>query len=50
MLEGASSSVETTAAKRLIATLVGAGAALAVTAAMQPYAKRQAQRLGLTHY
>lgn len=50
MLMGASSSIEETAAHRLIATLVGVGAALAVTAAMQPFAKRTAQKHGLTHY
>lgn len=50
MLEGASSSVEVTADSRLIATLVGAGAALAMTAALQPYARRAAQRRGVDHY
>lgn len=50
MLEGASSSVEATAISRLVATLVGAGAALAVTAVLQPFAKSSAQKHGVTHY
>lgn len=50
LLEGASTSIEDTAEQRLAATLVGAAAALAVTLALQPWAKRVATKRGLTHY
>lgn len=50
LLEGASTSIDDTAAHRLIATFIGTGSALAVSIAIVPFAKRDAVKRGLTKY
>lgn len=50
ILEGASTSIELTAEKRLGATLIGVGISLAVMALSVPWYRRNARKYGITHF